>query len=197
MADDTTVTLAQMRSSSVILDFIKDESLLPDLYPRMWDQKTQSWKDKKPSLERAALKFAQRVTAAKDKDGLITVTASWNSAANAQAVVQKFIARINKLRRDQARLEAERNLEYLYARLREEPTLELRNTVSSMIAKEMRTIMRTENPSDYSLKIIDPPLIPEFRSSPKRALLVLLGAIFGFAAGVISLLIRQSLRAAK
>lgn len=195
VVDDTTVTLALFRSKNLIQHFIEEEKLLPDLFPERWDEATQTWKENTPPSQDVAVRiFSGQVTAVKNKDGLIDVSVRWNSAEKAQSIAQKFVKKIDNSRRLQAKREAERNLEYLYNRLRGEQTHELRNNISMMIAKEMHTVMRAESPSDYALKMIDPPLVPEFRSSPKRTLLVIFGAIFGFAAGIITVFIRQSLR---
>lgn len=193
--DNTTVTMAYMRSNKVIRDFIEREGLLQHFFPQQWDDAQQKWRDQKPSLGTAVKIFNKRVVVTEGKDGLITLTVKWDDPLVAQKISEKFIARINQLRRDEALKTGEQNLVYLYARIKQEPLQELRGTISELVGKEMRTQMQAQGPNDYALKVIDPPFAPEFKSSPKEILNIILGAVFGLAFGVIALLIRQSTKA--
>ena len=59
-----------------------------------------------------------------------------------------------------------------------------------LIEEQTKTMMLTEVTEEYVLKTIDPPNVPDEKDGPKRALICVLGTMFGGVLSVLIVLIR-------
>jgi LPS O-antigen subunit length determinant protein (WzzB/FepE family) len=59
-----------------------------------------------------------------------------------------------------------------------------------LIEEQTKNMMLTKVSAEYVLKTIDPAQVPEKKSGPKRALIVVLGTILGIILSIIVVLIR-------
>ena len=66
-----------------------------------------------------------------------------------------------------------------------------------MIENQLRTNMLSNIRDEYLLMPIDPPFIPERKSSPNRSTLSIIGAIFSFFFSVFFIIIREILTSNK
>ena len=82
--------------------------------------------------------------------------------------------------------EAESSINYLNEQIKLTPYAELRTMFFNLIQQNTQNMMLAKVSKQYALTIIDPPLIPEMKSNPKRALICILGTLLG---GMLSLLI--------
>jgi LPS O-antigen subunit length determinant protein (WzzB/FepE family) len=60
-----------------------------------------------------------------------------------------------------------------------------------MIQSQTETIMLAKVREEYAFKTIDPAVVPEEKTEPKRALICVLGTLLGGMAGVLWVLIRH------
>ena len=68
----------------------------------------------------------------------------------------------------------------------------LRTTINALISKQLNEKMMASIKDDYLLSIIDPPIAPEIKSSPKRAIICILITIFGGLVSLIAALINHN-----
>ena len=53
----------------------------------------------------------------------------------------------------------------------------------------MKRLMMVEANDNYIFKVLDPPIAPELKSQPKRALIVILGTILGMVLSAVGVLV--------
>ena len=63
-----------------------------------------------------------------------------------------------------------------------------------LIEEQTKTVMFANVREQYVLKTIDPALVPELKSGPKRAFICVLGMLLGGVLAVVIVLIRYFLR---
>ena len=79
---------------------------------------------------------------------------------------------------------AEKSLEYLNSQINQTAIPELKQVVAQLIKKEQQTIMLSQSSPEYIFKVIDRPIVPELKLSPKRAIICIVGTITGFLIAV-------------
>jgi len=65
---------------------------------------------------------------------------------------------------------------------------------TQLIEEQTKTIMLANVSKDYVFDIIDPPVVPERKSKPSRALICVLGTLLGGMLGVVLVLVRHYAR---
>jgi uncharacterized protein involved in exopolysaccharide biosynthesis len=68
--------------------------------------------------------------------------------------------------------------------------VELRSVIYSLIESEIKKAMLARGDIEFALRVVDPAVVPEKPSSPKRWLWMLGGGILGFALSLSAGLIR-------
>jgi LPS O-antigen subunit length determinant protein (WzzB/FepE family) len=62
---------------------------------------------------------------------------------------------------------------------------EIKKALSSLQQEQMKRLMMIEGNEDYVFKVLDSPIIPEVKSKPQRAFIVILGTFLGTMLGII------------
>jgi len=62
---------------------------------------------------------------------------------------------------------------------------------AQLIEEQTKTIMLANVSKDYVFTVIDPAVVPELESYPKRAVICILGALFGGMLGACLVLVRR------
>ena len=68
---------------------------------------------------------------------------------------------------------------------------EIRKAIFNLIESQLQIQMLSNVKNDYILTAIDKPYVPENKSSPDRAFILIMGAFFGLAISCISALLRK------
>jgi uncharacterized protein involved in exopolysaccharide biosynthesis len=196
-SDDRALALATLKSRALIQAFIDDNRLLPKLYPHLWDAETKGWSvdpSKAPTSWHAYRAFTENILKVSEdkKTGLVTVAIEWTDAAEASAWATEIVARTNRVLREAAIKECERNLEYLTRQSKETGLVALQQSAYSLIETELKKLMLAKVGDEYSLKTIDPAQPPKRRHWPRRTLIVALGLATGLALGVFLVLARKA-----
>jgi len=210
------VGLEVMKSRSFISGFVSSRGIYaPLLAAKTWnretgelkydddlyDVKTLSWKgfdgntsDARPTDWMAYKIFRSilRVTQAKDT-GLITVSVDHVSPVLAQQWVAWLIDDVNAQMRARDVEEAHRSIDYLKLQLEQTPVAGMQQIFYQLIEKQMQTIMLANVRDQYVFKIIDPPVVPEEKVAPRRALTVALSIIVSFMVSALYVLVRHAL----
>jgi len=87
--------------------------------------------------------------------------------------------------------QAERSINYLKEQINSTSLTELQAGFFEMIQSQTETIMLAKASPEYLFKTIDPAVVPELKSKPKRALIAVLGTLLGGMLGVLIVLIRH------
>lgn len=190
------VAIKVLTSHAFLAAFIQEEGLMPDLFPNRWDASEKNWRNgMAPTMQQAARKLSGRIRTSIDKvSGAVTVTVTWVNAKLAAQWGNALVARLNANMRAQDIDEALRASEYLKVRLQDVKDVAIRNTLYELIEAQMQTVMLANVREDYVFRIIDPAFPADRRSKPRRALIVMIGGVFGGVFGVILALGRHTVR---
>ena len=206
---DVTLAIAFINSKKIIRQLIKHESFLPDLMAAkkwhiksnsiiydddLYDKKNKKWVrevdfpfQQVPSEQEAFALFSKQINISEDKKNqLVTLSVEHISPSVAQQWAEWIIDEANTMVANLRIEEAESSINYLNEQIILTPYAELRTIFFNLIQQNTQNMMLAKVSKQYALSIIDPPLIPEMKSNPKRALICILGTLLG---GMLSLLI--------
>lgn len=212
-SDKTALALEIIKSRSFIQRFIaKHDLMIPIMAAESWDiatdtliinkeifdQTTNQWlrkvkapKKPQPSLWEAYSEFSDLLIVSQDKNtGMITLELEYFSPAMAQQWLSWLISDVNEFIRNQDQKEAQDSIDYLTKQLESIHVSSMETVFYQLIEEQTKNMMLTKVKAEYVLKTIDPAQVPEEKSKPKRALIVVLGTILGLIISIIIVLIR-------
>ena len=78
--------------------------------------------------------------------------------------------------------QSERAIKYLESKVASTSSEEMKSLLYNLIQQQIKIIMLAYTNKYYALEIIDPPVIPEKKSSPYRLIMIIVGTFLGFIA---------------
>jgi uncharacterized protein involved in exopolysaccharide biosynthesis len=179
-----------LQSELLTESYIRQQKLLPILYPKLWDSEHNKWltsdPQKTPTLWKANRLFVREIrTVMEDKKGLVVLTIRWKDPIQAAQWANELVKLTNLYLRNKAIEEAERNINYLNEQAAKTNVLEAQKAVYSLLESEINKEMIARGREEYALKVIDPAFVPERPSSPGAAVLGLLGLGLGCTVAVL------------
>lgn len=124
--------------------------------------------------------------------GLITISFEHLSPIFAQEFLTLVINEVNNITREIKLKEVNAALDFLNLEQEVVKQQGLRTTINALISKQLNEKMMASIKDDYLLSVIDPPIAPEIKSSPKRAIICILITIFGGLVSLIGALINHN-----
>jgi uncharacterized protein involved in exopolysaccharide biosynthesis len=211
---DVTLAIAFIKSKKIIRQLIKYETFLPDLMAaKKWHKKSNSiiynddlYDDKKkkwvrevdfpfqqvPSEQEAFKLFSQQINISEDsKSQLVTLSVEHISPSVAQQWAEWILDEANMMVANLRIEEAESSINYLNEQITLTPYAELRTMFFDLIQQNTKNMMLAKVSKQYALTIIDPPLIPERKFKPRRALICVLGTLFGGFLSILIIFVRK------
>jgi uncharacterized protein involved in exopolysaccharide biosynthesis len=173
------------------------DSDLYDVANNKWIREFDESKGQKaePSSWELFEEFEDRISISQDKNtGLISLSVEYFSPQIAKQWADKLIKAINAHIQKQDRNEATKSIEYLNAKIEETNVAEMQAVFYQLIEEQTKTLMLAEVSEEYVFKTLSPSKVAEEKAKPKRALIVIIGAMFGGLLSVIWVLIRNSHR---
>mgnify|MGYP001261715020 CR=1 FL=1 len=164
----------------------------------IFDSKSGKWLEEKPTYLEVYRLYDRKMSISQDKStGFISISFEHLSPIFAYEFTNLIIRELNRISRERDIKESNDALTYL-----EEQSLETKQTniklfINQMIENQLRTNMLSNIREEYSLMSIDPPFIPERKSSPSRAMLSIMAAMFSFFFSVFIVLVREILTSNK
>ncbi|MBY7915581.1 LPS O-antigen length regulator [Vibrio fluvialis] len=210
-----------MKSRKFIDDFIKEHDLLvPLMASKGWDlssnellinnelydtsshkwlRKPQGLLGAQPSSQEAYKTFISNVLSInQDKEsGLYIVSVLHYSPYIAKQWVTWLVDDINTVMRERSISETTQNLAYLNAQLQKTAVADMKSTFYRLIEEQTKSLMLAEVQDEFVFKVVDPAVVPEIKSSPRRALICVLGVLLGLLFGITIVLIRFAFRKGK
>ncbi|HHC7308816.1 TPA: Wzz/FepE/Etk N-terminal domain-containing protein [Vibrio campbellii] len=217
-SSQTELAVQVMRSRKFIDSFVKNHDLLVPLMAakdwnlgndelilddEIYDETNKKWlrepdglRGPKPSAQEAYDVFREDIFSVnQDKEtGLYTVSVKHYSPFIAQQWVNWLITDINNVMRERTISETSQNLAYLNEQLQKTAVADMQSTFYKLIEEQTKSLMLAEVQEEFVFKVVDPAVVPEVKSDPKRALICVLGALFGGLIGVSLVLIRFAVR---
>jgi len=180
-----TESLATLRSVELVQRFIEENQLLPILYADDWDAQAGQWRDsdprRQPTLWKAQRKFKKKILSVDEdkKSGLVTLTVTWRDPAQAAEWAAGLVDLANRKLRETSLARSERNLAYLNEQLTKATLPELQKAIASLIEGELKQSMIARGNDEFGFRVVDHAVVSELKSSPKRGVITIIGAMVG------------------
>jgi len=198
-----------VKSRDFLQSFIERHDLAPDLIaavgwdklnnkviynPELYDGKTKQWVRTAPpgkaviptSWEAYPILFRTVFITEEIKKNILKLSIEHYSPYIAKHWVELLLSDINTLYRERAKKEAIDSISFLNKASETARLTEIRNMMSGLLEDQMKTAMLTEVRQEFALETFSAAVLPEDKSHPKRAMIVIVGTVLG---GIISLLL--------
>ena len=203
-----------MKSRAFIGDFVERRDILPELMAiesweagsgelvfdvEVYEPSSKTWvrdvglpKRPQPSLLEAHEEFMDILGVSEDmQTGYVTVSVDHYSPVIAAQWVNWLVEDVNAAVKAQDVAEAEKSIEYLKQQVANTSLADLQAMFYELIQSQTETVLLAEVRPEYVFKTIDPAVVPEEKSQPRRALICVLGTLLGGMVGVIIVLVRH------
>lgn len=125
------------------------------------------------------------------KIGFVTVKIKHQSPTIAMHWTSLTIDQINAYYREKDKTEAERAVKYLNSQIANTNLSEIKQVIAALLQQETQKLTLVEANDSYVYEYIDPPVVMEKKSEPRRAFICIVIAIFGGIFGVILVFVRH------
>ncbi len=126
--------------------------------------------------------------------GMVVVSFQHRSPVFAREMVENLVKDINDHMRRLDVEEAERSIEYLESKIQETSIAGMQQVFFQLIETETRKVMLAHSSPEYVFKTIDPAVVPQVPSQPKRKLMVIVATMSGGLLGVLIVVLRSLFR---
>ena len=123
--------------------------------------------------------------------GFITLSIKHQSPFVAKQWVELVVNEINAFYRQKDKSKSEKAVSYLNQQILMTGLSEIKQVLSELLQEETKKLTLIEANRYYVFDYIDPPVVMEEKSEPKRALICILGALLGGMLGILFVLIRH------
>lgn len=207
-SNQTVIAKEVLQSRAFLTDFVKRHNLeIPLLGTLGWSETSKSWiydrdvydpdadqwladesgKTFKPTdWELVKVFKEEHISVSENKDnGMITLKVRSLSPVASQQWAQWLVADINEHMRRKDVAESNARISYLEDKLNDTNVAGMQQVFYQLIESETRTVMLANAQKEYVFETVDPAVIPEEESEPKRGLIVLLSVMLGAILGVV------------
>lgn len=205
----TKLALEVLQSRGFIASFIKKHNILKDLMAvqswqqtenelvynsEIYDIDSATWVRKvsfpyeaKPSDQEAYKVFIEQLEVIEDKDsGMIKVSIEHLSPFVAKNWVDLIIQDLNSQMMYREVAEAQKSKDFLTQRLNETDVFDMKTVLYKLLEEQAKIIMFANVRDEYAFKTIDPAVVPETKSKPRRVIILILGFMLGLFVAVFS-----------
>lgn len=218
--DKSTLGIETLKSRAFLIQFIKRYDLaVPLIAAKSWDFKNNKWvvdssifneneqqwvkggysgKNEQPSDLDIYEVFSKAVNISQDKRSkMITLTVESISPLYAKEWAQKLVVDLNVYMRKSDMEESQRSIEFLEKQLERTSVAEMQSVLYQLIEQQTKTMMLAEVRDEYVFRIVDPSVVPEKKTGPKRALIVMSAFILAIVLGSIMVILFSAYKNAK
>ncbi|MCV2883278.1 Wzz/FepE/Etk N-terminal domain-containing protein [Aestuariibacter sp. AA17] len=207
------IVMETIQSRTFIAKFVEQENIKQYLFaaqtwdpvtnamtfnPSVYDTQSDTWvreiderslKKPEPSLLESYEQFMEIFSVDQDAmTGLVTIKVEFINPHLAQQWTQGLIELLNAELRAKEIREKTAYIEYLTKKIENINNVEIKAIFFELIEEELKRKLLAEVEEEFALKVIDPAVSPEMKSSPRRALIVVLATMFGGLLSVIGVL---------
>ncbi|WP_372997174.1 Wzz/FepE/Etk N-terminal domain-containing protein [Marinobacter sp.] len=219
-ANKTMMAKQILQSRAFLADFIHRHNLsVPLMASEAWDIQKEQWllntevydsqagqwladedgESQKPTDWDLVKVFRENhLSVSEDKEtGMITLNVKSLSPQAAKAWAELLVNDINEHMQMQDVREAEARIAYLETKLNETNIAGMQQVFYQLIESETRTVMLANAQDEYIFKTVDPAVVPQEKSEPKRALIAIVATMLGGMLGVFAVFVRAFIRIGK
>jgi uncharacterized protein involved in exopolysaccharide biosynthesis len=180
--------LAVLKSRTFTEEFIRDNNLMPMLFPKLWDAQAGHWKDgikKIPTLGKGFEAFDRIRKIDRDsKTGLITIRIDWKDPVVAADWANRLPERLNKEMRERAITQVDSSLGYLQKEYADTADVPTREAISHLIEGQVKKKMLAHVTTEFALHFVDRAIPADFDEPVRPVKVVYIGCGFFFGGGV-------------
>lgn len=208
------VALKLIKSKKLLDRLSLYESFLPDLMAAkswnmqtniitydqaLYDNKNNKWVRKVslpfkqiPSSQESLQIFSSLVSISHDKKTqLVTLNVDHLSPVVAHQWSIWIVKEINDILANMEISNSQARIDYLNNQIKITPYSELRTMFYELIQESTKSMMLAAVNPEYVLTTIDPPVIPELKSKPQRALICISGTLLGAMLSLLIIIVRK------
>lgn len=135
--------------------------------------------------------YINDISISKDKkSGFISIKYEHISPKFAFTMLDLIIKEVNSLTRKKDLENSSESLEYLLKQSNLTTQNEIKNLIDELMGAQMKKQMLSRLNEDYLLQPLDSPVIPELKSSPSRAIIVIISSLIGFIISILFIISR-------
>ena len=139
--------------------------------------------------------FADMLTVSEDKKtGLVSVSIEYYSPLLAKQWLDMYLIAINEHMQRRQVKKVSRNIEYLEDQIAKTSIAEMQGVFYTITEEQIKSKMLAEASPNYAFAVVNPSMVPEEKSQPKRALICVLGTLLGGILSVLWVLVRYFLK---
>jgi uncharacterized protein involved in exopolysaccharide biosynthesis len=207
--DSTSTAIATMKSRQFIERFIDEQQLLVPLFASSWDKSEQrsvinerifntvtgEWlaESGPPSSPDAYRAFSGILTVT-DPDratGIVTVSINWHNPVEAAQWVNHLVQSLNQEIRARDVREANNAIQFLRRQLGATQLVDMQRVFYQLIESQTRITMLADVRDEYVFRVIDPAVVPDRKSAPRRALICIIGTMVGGMFALMLVFVRR------
>jgi uncharacterized protein involved in exopolysaccharide biosynthesis len=195
----TQEALAVLRSREFTERFIRDENLMPELFPEQWDAEAGRWLGEEedwPTYVQAYQYFHNtiRTVTLTPGTGLVTLAIEWKDPEKCALWANRLVERLNEEVRSRAIANANASIGFLERELETTGAVETRQAINRLMEVQINQRMLANVTKEYAFRVADRALPPDPDGPvrPNKPVLLLLGWLFGSTTGaVLSLIVKR------
>jgi uncharacterized protein involved in exopolysaccharide biosynthesis len=123
------------------------------------------------------------------KTNMVTLKITWIDPVLARDWANTLVQQVNNQLREQTIRDAQKTIDYLKQQLESVSLVELKQVIYSLIEEKVKSITLAKVQSEYVFKVIDPAIVPDKPSKPKKGLIVAVSFVLGLMLSVFVALI--------
>ena len=207
--------LEKLNSLSFFSEKILPNIFLPDLmaikswnsennkiiYNKDYNEDTQKWvrsfrfpQSQIPSAQESFEIFKEKLTVSEEQStGFVTIGIKHQSPYISHAWTKLIIEKLNLYFREKDKQEAEAAMNYLYTQIAKTNFVEVKEAIAEIMSSKTQQLALIEVSDFYVFDYIDPPVVMEEHSEPRRIIYSLIGSFLGFLFALIFVLFKHFL----
>ena len=159
----------------------------------IYKMNTNTWVNKQiPSAQESFGKFKKHISLSEDKiSGFITLSIKHQSPFIAKQWADLVIDEVNAFYRQKDKSESEKAASYLNQQISMTGLSEIKQVLAQLLQEETKKLTLIEANEHYVFDYIDPPVVMEMKSEPRRSVICIIIALLGGVFSVLLVLIRH------
>lgn len=188
------IALATLSGRAFTESFVREQNLLPRLFPDRWNDQAKAWKGRAPTPSdsyRLVEHGGVRQVIRDRRSGLITLRLEHSDRELIATMATGMVSRVNDILRMKAAHDATASIQYLSHELESQPLVEVRASINRLIEAQIKRRMLAHVQTDYALAIVDFAGVPDESDNvrPRRVLIVANAAVVGLILGVAAIVL--------
>ncbi len=193
--------MAVLQSRLLTEQFIRDQKLLPVLFPDRWvdgeagAEETAAGNDA-PTMYEAYTLFDEKIRRVYEdrKSGMVVLSIAWKDPQQAALWANLLIQKTNELLRQRSTEESQKAIHYLQEQLKQTSAVELQQVLHRVVESKLKEIIFANVNEEFAFRIIDPAVAPEQPFKPVVPLMLTFGMLLGLIGGVVLAFVLNLLR---